>query len=160
MAEGLPVLRRAGGICRPVTWAALLRRGWPVLMVLACGLWVTRLDHLRGAHLARAVTAEAGRAVDQARGERDVARAEARHAERQIAAGNIHAERIAAREPLIVHSTNTMREYAKIDAGRLRCRAADRVRAIDALDADIAKTALAAGSGAGGVHAEAAAPAG
>lgn len=143
-----------------MTWATLLHRGWPELIVLAFGVWVARLDHLRGAYLVRAITAEAGRKVDRAHSERDVARIEARNAERQIAAGDAHAVRIVAREPLIIRSTNTVREYAKSDAGRVQCRAADRARAIDALDADIAANARTAGGDAGGVQSDATAPAG
>lgn len=143
-----------------MTWLSALRRFCPALIVLAFGVWVARLDHLRGVYLARAIMAEAGREVDQAHGERDVARTEARNAERQISAANAYAVRIASREPLILHSTNTVREYATTDAGRVRCRAAERVRAIDALDTDIAEAAGAASGSTAGVHADPSAPAG
>ncbi len=51
---------------------------------------------------------------------------------RQAAAASTFAAQIAAREPIIVHSTNTVREYAQTDAGRARCLGADRVRGLDA----------------------------
>jgi hypothetical protein len=34
-----------------------------------------------------------------------------------------------------------VREYAQIDAGRVRCRGADRVRSVDLLDARLAASA-------------------
>lgn len=60
-----------------------------------------------------------------------------------------YAARLAAVEPVIVHSTNTVREYAQTPAGGALCLAPDRVRGIDDLDrslADIAATSESAGT--------------
>jgi len=74
------------------------------------------------------------------------------------AATQTYADRLAARAPLIIKSTDTVREYAQTDAGRVPCRGPDRVRAIDDLDAAIAADPGAAGGRAGGMHSDPAAP--
>ncbi|WP_342658637.1 hypothetical protein NPJ82_05795 [Sphingomonas sp. NY01] len=139
-----------------MTWAAALRF-WPAIPVLLLGLWVARLDHLRAGYREKAITCASGRIVDRANGERDVAKAETAHVRREAAATASYAASLATREPLIIRSTNTVREYANSDAGRVLCRAPDRVRAIDELDAELARPA---GSRAGAVPADAPAPAG
>lgn len=72
---------------------------------------------------------------------------EAGHAVAIVGATQDYADRLAAREPIIIRSTNTVREYAQTDAGRVLCRDADRVRAIDALDAELAQAPRAAARG-------------
>ncbi|WP_112383579.1 hypothetical protein [Sphingomonas carotinifaciens] len=139
---------------------ALLRRFWWAIPIigLAAALLVTRETLAdRTATLTaerQAWTAEIDRA------ERQRAEIEKRNADRLVQATATYADRLAAREPIILRSTNTVREYATTDAGRLRCRGADRVRAIDALDAELADPAPPAGSGASPVPADAPAPAG
>ncbi len=139
---------------------ALLRRFWWAIPIigLAAALLVTRETLAdRTATLTaerQAWTAEIDRA------ERQRAEIEKRNADRLVQATATYADRLAAREPIILRSTNTVREYATTDAGRLRCRGADRVRAIDALDAELADPAPSTGSGPSSVRAHAPAPAG
>ncbi len=139
---------------------ALLRRVWWLIPIvaLAAGWWWTsrqladvRLT-LAGERLVRV--------QDLADAEKAKAAAELANANRLIAAGDAYAARLAAIDPIIVRSTNMVKEYATTDAGRAVCRGADRVRAIDALDADLADDPRPASSGAGSVPADAAAPAG
>lgn len=161
MAEGVPVLRRGARICVAdrVTWSAagaLLRRFWWVLPIaaLAMALVLTRetladrtltLTNERAAWNERLRTAEAAKAA-----------AERRYAMQIAQAATAYADRIAAREPIIVRSTNTVREYAQTDAGRAVCLGADRVRGIDDLDAALfAPDPAGAGGGTGAVPADA-----
>lgn len=139
---------------------ALLRRFWWAIPIigLAAALLITRETLAdRTATLTaerQAWTAEIERA------ERQRAEIEKRNADRLVQATATYADRLAVREPIILRSTNTVREYATTDAGGLRCRGADRVRAIDALDAELADPAPPAGSGPAPVRADAPAPAG
>lgn len=143
-----------------VTALALLRRFWWAIPIigLAAALLITRETLAdRTATLTaerQAWTAEIDRA------ERQRAEIEKRNADRLAQATATYADRLAAGEPIILRSTNTVREYATTDAGRLRCRGADRVRAIDALDAELADPAPSTSSGAGAVRGDAPAPAG
>ena len=144
-----------------MTAIALLRRFWPAIPILLLGLWAARLDHRRAGYKADLALCQSGRSVDRANAERDAAKAEAGWSRQQVDAGRQQADREAARQPIIIRSTDTVREYAKTDAGRVLCRAADRVRAIDALDADLARDPRPTGSGADAVPVDAAAsPAG
>ncbi|WP_374295141.1 hypothetical protein [Sphingomonas sp.] len=143
-----------------MTALALLRRFWWAIPIigLAAALLITR-ETLAD----RTATLSAERQAWSAeidRAERQRAEIEKRNADRLVQATGTYADRLAAREPIILRSTNTVREYATTDAGRLRCRGADRVRAIDALDAELADPAPSAGSGAGAVRGDAPAPAG
>ncbi|WP_294260798.1 hypothetical protein [uncultured Sphingomonas sp.] len=147
-----------------MTWAgalALARRFWwavPMLALLAA-LLLTRerladktltLTNERAAWSAALRDAEAAKL-----------KAEARFARQLAQAAAAYADRAAAREPIIVRSINTVREYAQTDAGRVLCRGADRVRAIDGLDAELAETSGTASRSTGALSAEAAAsPAG
>lgn len=139
---------------------ALLRRFWWLvpIIALATGWWWTsrqladvRLT-LAGERLVRV--------QDLADAERAKAAAELANANRLIAASDAYAVRLASLDPIILKSTNTVREYAKTDAGRAVCRGADRVRAIDALDAELADDPRPTGGDAGAVRSDAAAPAG
>ena len=141
-----------------MTALALLRRFWPAIPVLLLGIWAARLDHLRAGYKADLALCQSGRAVDRANAERDAAKAEAGWARQQVDATNQQADREATRQPVIIRSTDTVREYAKTDAGRALCRGADRVRAVDALDVELAAPARAASGSAGAVPADAAAP--
>lgn len=134
-----------------MTWAAtfaLLPRFWPAIptVILGAALLATR------ATLAdRTATLKAERTAWSAeidRAEKQRAIDEARWASASASAAQTYADRLSAREPIILHSTNTVREYAQTDAGRARCLGADRVRGIDALDAALfAQPAEASGSG-------------
>lgn len=55
-----------------------------------------------------------------------------------------YAERLANRAPLILHSKDTVREYAQTEAGRVRCLGPDRVRGIEDYDRALGDTAPAA----------------
>lgn len=123
-----------------MTWAAalaLLRRFWPALPIigLTVALMITRAtlaDRTATLKAERAAwTAEIAKA-DQLR-----AQAEARFAAQQTAALATYADRLAAREPIILRSTDTVRTYAQTDAGRAMCLGADRVRGVDALDLEL-----------------------
>lgn len=141
-----------------MTAILLLRRIWWAIPIAALSalLVITRaqrddarqtLDNERSA-----MTAEIARA------DRRLAEAEKRYADRQAAAALTFADRLAAREPIILRSTNTVREYAQTDAGRVLCRGADRVRAIDALDAELADDPEPAGRRTGAMQGNATAP--
>ena len=91
----------------------------------------------------------------------DRRRRESPIARQQAAAIQTYAAALAARQPLIIHSKDTVTRYAQTDAGRVLCRAADRVRDIDALDADLARDPAAPSRSGGAVPTDAAAsPAG
>lgn len=53
-------------------------------------------------------------------------------------ARSYYAEREASRQPIILHSRDTVTKYAQTPAGKLPCLDADRVRGIDGLDSDLA----------------------
>ncbi len=139
---------------------ALQRRVWwliPIIALAAGWLWTDR--KLADTRLTLA-NERMVRAQDLADAEKAKLKAERDAADRVAAATATFADRIATRQPIILESTNTVREYAQTDAGRVRCRDADRVRSIDLLDARLAAPAPAAGSGDRAVPADAAAPAG
>ncbi|MGN5373302.1 hypothetical protein [Sphingomonas hankookensis] len=139
---------------------ALLRRAWwliPIIALAAGWLWTDRKLADTRLTLARERTV---RAQDLADAEKAKLKAERDAAERVAAATATFADRLATRQPIILESTKTVREYAQTDSGRVRCRDADRVRSIDLLDARLAAPAPAAGSGDRAVPADAAAPAG
>jgi hypothetical protein len=142
------------------TGLALLRRVWWLvpIVALAAGWWWTdrQLADVR-LTLANERTV---RTQDLADAEKAKLKAERDGAERVATATATYAYRLANRQPIILESTNTVREYAQTDAGRVRCRDADRVRSIDLLDARLAAPAPASGSGDRALPANAAAPAG
>jgi hypothetical protein len=118
-----------------VTALALLRRFWPAIPVLLLGLWAARLDHLRAGYRADLTAERSARALDAANGRALAAQAETGFAKVQATAATSYADRLTTREPIILHSTDTVRHYATTPAGRAACLGADRVRGIDALDA-------------------------
>lgn len=137
---------------------ALLRRFWPAIpIVLLAGALVLTRSGLADAR-ADLRSEQASRKLEQAIAARDIAKAEAGFATRSVAAVTTYADRLAAREPIILHSTNTVREYAQTDAGRVLCRGADRLRAIDDLDRQLAAPASSTGGGAAAVQPDTAAP--
>jgi len=108
---------------------------WAAIAALAVALMVTR-STLAGARADLALL-RAERKVDVAIADRDKARTEARWAGIQITAAERYADRLATREPIIVRSTDTVREYAKTAAGAMRCLSPERVLGIDQLDAEL-----------------------
>jgi hypothetical protein len=77
------------------------------------------------------------RALDAAAAKAAILGRELGFAQQQATAAGTYADRLARREPIIVKSTDTVREYAQTDAGRARCLGADRVHGIDQLDAQL-----------------------
>lgn len=146
-----------------MTWKAagvLLRRFWWLLPLAALGI---ALFATRATLADRTATLRAERVVWQGvldAAEKARLKAENRYATNLAQGVADYAKGMAARQPIIVRSTNTVREYAQTDAGRMLCRDADRVRAIDALDAELAEAAGSAGGGADPVRADAAAATG
>lgn len=111
---------------------ALIGREWKlVLIAFFMGLCLIYRGERDAARQANA-TEQTERKADHDRADRDRADQERGFAQRQANGISIFADRLAAREPIIVHSTNTVREYAQTDAGRARCLGADRVRGLDA----------------------------
>lgn len=146
-----------------MTWAAglaLLRRfWWAVPMIgLLIGLHFTRE---RLADRTATLTSErAAWTAESAKAEQLRADAEKRFAVQQGAALTTFADRLASREPIILRSTDTVRTYAQTDAGRAACLPADRVRGIDALDAELfAGDSTSASGGDQALHGDAGAPA-
>lgn len=123
-----------------MTWAAglaLLRRFWwavPIIGLLAA------LHFTRETLADRTATLTAERSAWTAEiAKADTLRAdmERRFASQQGAALTTFADRLANREPIILRSTDTVRTYAQTATGRAACLPADRVRRIDALDAEL-----------------------
>ncbi|KQO50662.1 hypothetical protein [Sphingomonas sp. Leaf257] len=141
-----------------MSWLILLRRFWPALIVLAMGLWVARLDRLRADYRQTLTNERAAWSAAIA----DAAKArladEARFARQQATAAQTYAASLASRQPLIIHSKDTVTRYAQTDAGRALCRAPDRVRDIDALDALLAHDSGPPGGGRGAVPTDGSAP--
>jgi len=139
-----------------MTWAggfALLRRFWwavPMIGLLA-GLLLTR-ETLAD----RTATLKAERAAwsaEIAKAEQLRIDAEKRFAVQQTTALATFADRLANREPIILRSTDTVRNYAQTAAGRAACLPADRVLGIDALDAELfASDPASAGRGEEALH--------
>lgn len=83
----------------------------------------------------------------RARADHDRAAQELGFATTAIAAIERQAARADARAPIILRSTDTVREYAQTDAGRARCLGADRVRGLDTYLSALAGANTAAASG-------------
>ena len=121
-----------------MTWLLLLRRFWWALplVALAGGLVVTRA---RLADTRATLAAErTAWSAEVTRAEQQQLRTELRYQQQVGAAAGAYADRLAVREPVIVRSTDTVRTYAQTDAGRAPCLGPERVRGIDALDAELA----------------------
>ncbi len=139
---------------------ALLRRFWPAIPIIALAVALVLTRSSLADARADLRDEQASRKLDNAIAERDVAKAETNYATRSAAAVTAYADRLATREPIILQSTNTVREYAQTDAGRVLCRGADRVRSIDDLDRRLAAPASPTGGGSGAMQPDAAASAG
>ena len=131
----------------------------PVLAVLLVGLWIWRLDALRADYRQTLTNERAAQTEAIAAGERARLADQARFAQQQTSAAQTYATTLAARQPLIIHSKDTVTRYAQTDAGRVLCRAPDRVRDIDALDALLARDPGAPGGSGGAVPLNATTPA-
>ncbi len=123
-----------------MTWAAvgaLLRRFWwavPMIGLLAA------LHFTRATLADRTATLRTERAAwsaEIAKAEQLRTDTEKRFATQQAAALTTYADRLAAREPIFLRSTDTVRTYAQTDAGRASCLPADRVHGLDALNAEL-----------------------
>jgi len=146
-----------------MTWAAgfaLLRRFW----------WaVPMIGLLVALHFTRATLADrtATLKVERAAWSAEIAKAEQLRSDakklfavQQTTALTTFADRLANREPIILRSTDTVRTYAQTAASRAACLPADRVRGIDALDAELfAGDPPSAGRGEEALHGNADAPA-
>jgi hypothetical protein len=146
-----------------MTWAggiALLRRFWWSVPMI--GLLVA-LHFTRATLADRTSTLKAERAAwtaEIAKAEQLRSDAEKRFAVQQSTALTTFADRLANREPIILRSTDTVRTYAQTAAGRAACLPADRVRGIDALDAELfAGDPPSASRGEEALHGDADAPA-
>lgn len=111
-------------------WSVYLKLAWKLLpwilaAVLLAALLITRgtLHNERQEAKLQAEKTERQRAEDKAAWALDG----------KVAAES-YANKIAARQPLLVKSTDTVREYAQTAAGRAPCATPDRVQGIDALD--------------------------
>ncbi|GAA4221198.1 hypothetical protein GCM10022253_26860 [Sphingomonas endophytica] len=145
-----------------MSWATALaaaRRHWPLAIatlsavVFAGLLLVTQAE--RDAARQALATEQAGRRADHDRAERQRAEQERGFAEQLAGATATFADRLAARAPVILRSTNTVRDYAQTDAGRARCLGADRVRGLDDYLAALAsEDPASAGRGADAVRAD------
>ena len=133
-------------------------RFWPVAVVLLVGLWIWRLDALRADYRLTLTNERAAQTEAIAAGERARLADQARFAQQQASAAQTYAATLAARQSLIIHSKDTVTRYAQTDAGRALCRAPDRVRDIEALDALLARDSAPSGRSGGAVPADGAAP--
>ena len=135
----------------------LLRHWWVMPLVgLAIALHLTRGTLEK--RTAQRDAAIAGRTADRQAAAAEKAKTEARWQGQLATATTSYADRLAAREPIILRSTDTVREYAATPAGRTVCLGADRVRGIDALDAELADDPDPAGGRGGAVHPDPDAP--
>jgi len=146
-----------------MTWAAgfaLLRRFWWAAPMI--GLLIA-LHFTRETLADRTTTLRSERAVwtaEIAKAEQLRSAAEKRFVVQQTTALTTFADRLANREPIILRSTDTVRTYAQTDAGRAACLPADRVRGIDALDAELfVGDPASSGGGGEAMHADAGTPA-
>lgn len=136
-----------------MTWLKLLgiaRRFWWAIPIaaLTIALHFTRVDLAD-----KTATLDAERlawTAEIARADKARADAEARWAKQNSDAWATYAGALVSRQPLILKSTDTVREYAQSDVGRVLCRSADRVRGIDDLDASLVHPATAGAAGGGG----------
>jgi hypothetical protein len=139
---------------------ALLRRFWWAVPMI--GLLIA-LHFTRETLADRTATLKSERAAwtaEIAKAEQLRAAAEKRFAVQQTTALTTFADRLANREPIILRSTDTVRTYAQTDAGRAACLPADRVRGIDALDAELfAGDPVSASGGGETMHGNAGTPA-
>ncbi len=125
-------------------------RFWPVVVVLVVGVWIWRLDSLRADYRQTLTTERAAWSTAIMEGEKARLVDQARFAQRQAAAAQTYAATLAARQPIIIQSRDTVTRYAQTSDGRSLCLPADRVRGAQAdraaLFADPAEAAERGGS--------------
>lgn len=134
-----------------MTWALsalrFARQHWQLaLIALLAGLFLIARGQRDAAQQALS-NEQTERKADRNRADAQRAEQERGFAQRQASATSTFIEKLAAREPIIVHSTNTVREYAQTNAGRARCLGADRVRGLDAYLSSLAGADPAPASG-------------
>jgi hypothetical protein len=110
---------------------ALVRQHWKLALIAGLVALVLVTRGQRDAARQALSTEKTERAADRDRADRQRTEQERGFALTIVDAVERQAARTAAREPIIVHSTNTVREYAQTDAGRALCLGADRVRGLD-----------------------------
>ncbi|WP_156361243.1 hypothetical protein [Sphingomonas sp. Leaf257] len=135
---------------------AALGRFWPLIPILLLAVWGWRVDQLRAVHLLDLTKERGDRRAEVAEAKQEAASAEAAHADRIATATERYAAAMADRQPIILHSKDTVTRYAQTDAGRFVCRGPDRVRDLDALDAALFTPSRSADSGLGTVRSDAA----
>lgn len=118
---------------------ALLRRFWPAIPILLLGGFLLLTRHQLADTRQTLANERAAWTAALDKAEKAKLTAERDYAVRLTTATDSYAASLAAREPIILRSTNTVREYAATPAGRAVCLGADRVRGIDALDAELAE---------------------
>jgi hypothetical protein len=115
-------------------WARLALKFAPyiVIALLAGALLLTRarLDAVR----------QADKLAEQTR-RADAEEQKAAWADGIAHAAQDYAQRLSDRQPIILHSKDTVTQYAQTPAGRVPCLAADRVHGIDQLDEGLAAAA-------------------
>ena len=146
-----------------MTWAggfALLRRFWWAVPMIGLLAWLLITREALADCTATLKAERAAWSAEIAKAEQLRTAAETRFAVQQTTALTTFADRLANREPIILRSTDTVRTYAQTAAGRAACLPADRVRGIDALDAELfAGDPPSAGRGEEALHGDADAPA-
>ncbi|MDB5725000.1 MAG: hypothetical protein JWQ16_1754 [Novosphingobium sp.] len=108
---------------------------WAAIAALAAALMITR-GTLASAR-ADFDKLQLQRQIDAATAAGDKARTETRWANNQVAAVERYAQAIATRDPIILRSKDTVREYAQTAAGAMRCLSPERVLGIDQLDREL-----------------------
>jgi hypothetical protein len=135
-------------------WSLYLKLAWKalpwVLALVFLAAWRITCGTLEGEH--------AGRKLDRSEAARVAAESAAAWELALRTAGESYIARRDAAQPIIVHATDTVREYAQTPAGRAVCASPDVVRATDALDAALWSTTPNAGKAGGPVRPNAAAP--
>ena len=103
-------------------------RLWPAAVVLLVGFWIWRLDTLRADYRLTLTNERAAQTEAIAAGERARFVDQARFAQQLATAAQTYAATLAVRQPIIIHSRDTVTRYAQTPDGRALCLPADRVR--------------------------------
>lgn len=128
--------------------AKSILRFLPVVAMLLVGLWIWRLDALRADYRQTLTNERAAWSSTIADAEKARLGDEVRFAQQQASAAQTYAATLAARQPIIIHSRDTVTRYAQTPDGRALCLPANRVRGAQAdRDALFANPAGSAGGG-------------
>jgi hypothetical protein len=115
-----------------MTWAVALKLGpWSAIALLLAALLQTRAT----LHDARSAAQ-----LVEANNRTAIANLNTKFASDGKAAADGYAARLEARDPIIVHATDTVRTYAQTPAGRTVCATPDLVRSTDLLDQQLGLT--------------------